>query len=471
VIITRPRADWAAQRLEAHEWGVSEYDWSNGKKPSGVLPDFVYTEDKPGDVTPRPGARVKEMGADSGIRVRTKPILYFYAPDTLRKKFEGRPAIPVAVEARFREGYAHTWWPQVSVFRNREEVRGAQAPDVGIPPFPDDRRFQLVWDHLEVSPVISAKQKLRGENLPESHWLKIARQVDSAYVSNGREVEKFLFYEGNTQEIPAIAIIPQDRFSVPRFLVYNVSDYPIHDPFLIYRNKAKRQFWVRYFSRLAPLPRRSARENPAGPESSANVLSPAIPHFEDLERDETFDESEFHRITELKLGSILRMEYPVADTVYSGRRNPAQYQPPTEEYRLFPLELAALERIWNRTFFGDDGLTILYRESPVYLDQAAPLHIFTDMEHYVNLSRCSLVVNRKVDLFRIRQNSELLRKALSELKDESTGLAPEMKRSVSESFAKEPLGTLTELEYLARVGGREKLLIPVVTELRERLAK
>lgn len=44
-----------------------------------------------------------------------------------------------------------------------------------------------------------------------------------------------------------------------------------------------------------------------------------------------------------------------------------------------------MEAIWHADFFDADGLTILYREDSVYLDQAMPLNIYTDMYHYLTL--------------------------------------------------------------------------------------
>ncbi len=64
---------------------------------------------------------------------------------------------------------------------------------------------------------------------------------------------------------------------------------------------------------------------------------------------------------------------------------------------LYPDEAAALEAIWHDDFFHQDGLTIIYRESPAYLDQAMPLNLYTDQNHIIELSRCGLVLNRHID--------------------------------------------------------------------------
>lgn len=49
-------------------------------------------------------------------------------------------------------------------------------------------------------------------------------------------------------------------------------------------------------------------------------------------------------------------------------------------------------------FFESEGLTVLYRESPAYLDEAMPLNIYTSMFWYVKLSRCGLVLNRNLPI-------------------------------------------------------------------------
>jgi hypothetical protein len=249
------RADWNASRLEVHEWVVSQFDWSQGKKPIPDFPDFFYTDKAPGGTLGTSTNRVKDMEADDGTRTWTKPVLYFYGPGTLGGHPQQDP-IPVGVEVRFKNGQALAWWPQVNLYRTPQQVAKATEPDpdrwnllrmekyratlksrltpeqfekswaytaksrfipnhLGVPlsdfggmgPFPDDERFQLVWDHLSVSGTLPKGAELAGVNLPDSNWVKIARHVDSDYISNGREMEKFVFYEGKTPESPAIALM------------------------------------------------------------------------------------------------------------------------------------------------------------------------------------------------------------------------------------------------------------------------
>ena len=91
-------------------------------------------------------------------------------------------------------------------------------------------------------------------------------------------------------------------------------------------------------------------------------------------------------------------------------RDPADPQPPTRMHQLFPKEAASLEKIWHDDFFESEGLTVIYRESPAYLDEAMPLHIFTSMYWYVKLSRCGLVLNRNVPIEGVREVDLALRR-------------------------------------------------------------
>lgn len=484
-------ADWTARPLEVHEWGVSEYDWSRGRTTPVDLADFIYTETNPGRVAPKPKVRVKDMDADSGMRIRTKPILYFYGPDSLQKKPPVGGPISVGVEVRFRDGHACAWWPQVNLFRSREQVAKAMAPDLeawnrarrerdrsavksrlkALGLFPDDERFQLVWDRLELSRGLPPGKRLPGENLPDTHWIKVARQVESDYVSIGSEVEKYLFYEGKTQETPAIALVPEDTvWSGRRYLVHNITDHPIYDLFLVYRDTTNQQFWVNYTAQVDPLQKRRSRDDSSGQQSLPHVIYPVVPRFAGPSwKQVTVDETEFHRRTQVRLGNLLRMDYPDPGAVYAENRNPAQSQPPTQEHRLFPMEVAALQKIWNKDFFGHEGLTILYRESPAYLDEAVPLRIYTDMHHYVNLSRCSLVVSRNIVLAKI----SVIAGDIESVFSQTDAAAPEFdapaKRTLRTCFAMDRFGTLGLLEVHRRQGRYEKPLAGMLRELKASL--
>ncbi len=82
-------------------------------------------------------------------------------------------------------------------------------------------------------------------------------------------------------------------------------------------------------------------------------------------------------------------------------RDPADSQPATTMHTLYKKEAEGLAEIWRNDFFEQEGLTIIYRESPAYLDLAMPLNIYTDMRHFIQLNRCGLVCNNHIPLAKL----------------------------------------------------------------------
>lgn len=69
-------ANWDAAPLTVHEWGVNTFDWEPSARLVQELPEFLYTDKKPGKQLAQPEKRVRDLQADGGTR--TKPILYFF---------------------------------------------------------------------------------------------------------------------------------------------------------------------------------------------------------------------------------------------------------------------------------------------------------------------------------------------------------------------------------------------------------
>jgi len=110
----------------------------------------------------------------------------------------------------------------------------------------------------------------------------------------------------------------------------------------------------------------------------------------------------------------------------------------------------------------------LFDESTDYLDRAVPLHIYTDMSHYVKLSRCSLVVNRGLDPGRIAGVGKELQAAFSETTQKK--LSPEkLKQTARNCFTKDRFGTLGLLESWSVQGWWGDLAPPILNELKARL--
>ncbi|MHB9134585.1 MAG: hypothetical protein ACYDBB_26225 [Armatimonadota bacterium] len=431
-LLTRPAmagefrgSEWlSAQPLVVHEWGVHVFDWQGNSRISGELPAFMYTDAKPG--LPVPVAQhVKDLPPDSGMRF--KPILYFY-PQGYRTD-----NVPVGVEVRFAFGHANAWWPQVSQYRTPAQV--AQAVPVDWPAWqamhrnrifapltkvPDDERFELVWYNLTLTPKAPPNLPLAGGDLPADHWVQQAREVDSHFVSNGKEAEKFLFYEGKTTEKPAFTILPPDGGVDDHYHLVNVSDFPLYDVFAIYRDTKRGVVWMRYLAELPPVPTRLGDCGEQGTATQITALPiPDVAHLPGGTA--AADQAVTTRARERLLEALTAGEFysvPVGDL-----RDPADFQPPTRMAQLYPAEARALEAIWHKDFFTAEGLTVLYRESPAYLDQAMPLRLFTDMHHFIKLSRCGLVLNQRIPLEKVKLVDETVTRSRWDMEKRDAYLA------------------------------------------------
>jgi len=412
-VVTAVGGMWSAQPLVVHEWGVHQFDWSKGVAVEEPLPEFIYTDRKPGKPVVPPAPRAKDMPPDSGVR--DKPILYFHTEGYMNKD------VPVGVEVRFAYGHASAWWPQASVYRTPEQTAEAKPVDWKawrkerqkkrwqrpLPPVPDDERFELVWHKLTLTKEQPARLALAGADLPDDHWVKLARQVDSYYVSNGQQAEKFLFYEGATKETPAIAILPPQMRDANHYVV-NVGEFPVYDVFAIYRDKARGVVWSSYLAELPPVPKRAGKVGAWG-HHVPQIVCIELPDFDAMAADAPIGDEEFRRRTSKRLIEALTAGRHYTRGWYQGMRDPADPQPAARMHQLRNDEAVALEAIWRSEFFQAEGLTVVYRESPASLDQAMPLHIYTDMFHYVMLSRCGLVLNQNVPYKEARAVAEAVR--------------------------------------------------------------
>jgi len=212
-------------------------------------------------------------------------------------------------------------------------------------------------------------------------------------------VEKFVFYEGKTTETPAIAILPPaDPKDVNSHLV-NVSGFPLYDVFAVYRDSERGVVWTKYLAELPPAPARPVRQGSAG----GGMTALPLPDFATLPNNSAPDAATFTAHTSDRLLEVLTAgEYFTRPFTGDLWRDPADFQPPTVSAQLFPDEARAVEAIWRKDFFSAEGLTIIYRESPASLDQAMPLLLFTDMLHYIKLSRCGLVLNQRIPIARLK---------------------------------------------------------------------
>jgi hypothetical protein len=444
---------WICEPIVVHEWGVEAFDWSQGAaaRPTAV-PNYMYTDEHPGDLLAMPAMRVKDLPPDSGMR--DKPILYFYP------NYRSAP-IPIGVELRFAEGQASAWYPQANVYRSPAIAAAGHAAEPipwkksdrfspRNPPLqiPDDTRMELAWYSLALSKDLPAGASLAGKDLPADHWTKLARDIpDAAYVSNGNEVEKYLFYEGETRESPAVAVVRAWglRTQASPFHVVNISDRAIFDVFAIYH--AGGHTWVGFVPSLEPIK----------PGAAAMATLP-LPDFTGTVA--WTDPKSLHDATTGRLLSSLTGGGTLLANP-QGLRDPADPQGPTANSQLFPDEAAALEKIWRHQFFepgAANGLTILYRQSPESLDADMPLKLYTNMYHYIALSRCGLVLVTNIDIDLAVQSQSAV--------DAATGSNDPKVRGDALAFLRQHPGVaMSALGYLQRIKD-----YPACESLRQELA-
>ncbi len=403
---------WSAQPLYVHEWGVNQFDWSAAGPPAPDFPAYMYTDRKPGKPVPVKGSRTKDLPPDSGIR--WKPILYFYP------QWERGKSVPLGVEVRFARGRAWSWWPQVNTYRTPGEVAKAKPVDWAawkkkhgqrrwggkLAPVPDDKRFELVWSKLELTRKPPKGAALPGAKLPADHWARVAREVDAWYVSNGKECERYVFYEGRTREVPAVTILPPGTWLTGAFrnskdyLLVNTGKHPIYDVFVTCRKDGK--LWTTYIAELPPARAPKTESGKAPARGTAPLTALPIPDFAKNPPKKPIGAAEFKARTSGRLVEALSTgrRLPGGRSGLSTMRDPADPGGAAQTHLLYPQEAAVLEKIWRKQFFASDGWTIVYRESPAYLNAAMPLNIYTDMYHSPVISRCGLVLNSNVPLER-----------------------------------------------------------------------
>lgn len=366
---------WCASPLYVHEWGVEVFRADGHREPPVELPSWFYGG--PGAGSPE-GEPVRNLPADSGIR--TLPVVHFYTP-----RVWGGPT-PVAVEVGFREGQASAWYPQADLVRPADQANGALAyaarlalevqrsnrVPFGEPmaPLPGDPTAQLAWDALTLTPE-PTNEPLETD----VGWVHTLRDLDALWVERGGESERFLFYEADTRERPALRVERGETWTPerPHYLLHNDSEHAVHDV-LVVHDGGEASFF--------------APSIPAG--SSAGFLLDGA-QVEDprglLER----------RLVDADLDEApSQVRWDLDDCVMM--RDPSVPARKADGHRLFEPEVDAILDVWAERFFEQDRTTILYREDAASLDRLVPLSVYTDMYHYVQLRRLSLILWQGLNL-------------------------------------------------------------------------
>lgn len=365
---------WCAYPLRVHEWGVQVFGES-AARPAPL--DYAHTEGPKPNTAPTP---VRSLPIDGGER--ELPVISIFAPTLFSDP------VPLGLEIGFAKGEASLWFPQVDKLRSAAEANSTEADQARLellqaraerdpfsanPPLGDDPTRQLVWDRLSLSQQGQATESSTQE------WVAALRAIEGAlwFESEG-ESERFVFYEGRTAEQPLLKVERGEEWSEERahYRLVNDSFWPVHDVLVVRRQGDLA--WVFY-----------APSIPAG-KSAGFVLDESL----------KVDSKAFVEATRGQLErSLTDAESPEVPTSYKWDydqcvmgRDPAI---PVEEatgHRLYALETKVLLDAWEDAFFGQQGTVVIYREDPSYLDAMMPISLYTDMYHYVELRRLSLVL-------------------------------------------------------------------------------
>ena len=325
---------WCATPLVVHEWGVQVFHGPGAQPVDMDLPPWFHRRASVGSVGVTP---VRSLPADGGER--EIPVLQFYAS---RVYGDG---VPVAVELGLIDGQPSVWYP-------REDRLLPARPD-------GDAGVQLAWDALSLT--VQARVAPQATQLP---WIGELREVPQAlWVNRGGQSERFLFYEAQTRAKPSVRI-EGDR-------LINSGSQPVHDLIVVSRSGGVVR--VDQHSVLSSDSHAALDLEPMD-DAAATLrtwLAAALAADEGVE-------------------ALDEWSMDMDDCVMM--RDPAVPVRSSEGHGLYPQEIDALLNLWQVRFFEQQGTVLLYREDPAALDAAAPLSVYTDMNHFVRMSRAGLVL-------------------------------------------------------------------------------
>ena len=327
---------WCAAPLVVHEWGVQVYRGPEAEPQPPSLPGWFHTV--PG-AAPSDGASqpVRGLPADGGER--EIPVLQFYAPNVFGD------VVPVAIEIGFAQGD-----PTVAYPRFDRSFPSRPAGDPGV---------RLAWDALSLE-----RTARTAPHAAEAGWVHDLRAVDDAlWVNRGAESERFLFYEAATREQPQV-VIEDGR-------AHNRGPWPVHDLAVIRRVDGRAEI-----ARLDLLAAgESVRLRFEHVEDPGAALRPWL-----RERLLADQGPEAVRDWSMDMDDCVMGRDPAVPVWQSGGHG------------LFTAEADALLDLWQERLFEQRGTVLLYRDDPAALDAMVPMAVYTDMHHWVELSRLGLVL-------------------------------------------------------------------------------
>ena len=343
---------WCAQRLDAHEWGVTWLAPAGARIPRVATPAWF---ERAGEEHPLPASTepVWNLPADSGIR--ELPLLQFHGAGSFR----------VALEVGFRDGEASLWSPAAQVRTPASVANGPLAqsarqvlvqqrqPSTAITPAPrgHDPTRQLHWDRLQLVPA--APREPRATDVP---WVQQARQVQALWVDSGEHTDRYVFYEAHTRESPDL-VVEQGTEGPNHVILRNVGPYDVHD--VVFQRDGRS--WT-------------APRIPSGATAGFLLEDPVDP-----------------AATRRWLTERWTTTVPEPAECVMMRR-PAVPVETAAGHRLYQDEIELLWSVWADRLLDPVGTRILYREDPAALDERMPISLYTDMFGDPHLSRLGVVV-------------------------------------------------------------------------------
>lgn len=337
---------WCAQELVAHEWGVHVF--SDGGTTRSTSPTSIpsHFHNAPSERDLGYARPVNTLPADSGDRLL--PVLQFYVSGSAVD-------VPVGVEVGFTHGTPSVWYPQLN------PIDGVRSPAT--------RMRQLEWPRLLLSSAPAHTPATTNVS-----WVNELRAIpDAAWVNNTVESERFVFYEGNTTETPAIRIRRGPTYATGHrhLILQNTSAHTIHNVFFVLNEGSNRFVFE---APAIPAGATSGFVVEEHPVQSSAATRAAI-------RSTLVDPANI---------AIAQARYDSDNCVMM--RNPATPFTVSRGHSLYPREADTLMNAWGARFADAPGATIVYREDAALLDAEMPLSVFTNMYHFVTMHRASLAV-------------------------------------------------------------------------------
>lgn len=357
LIATAAAESWCAVPLVAHEWGVTVLHPNGGKSQRASVPEHFHTTGRRAS----DGPAVRTLPPDSGER--DLPVLHFYAPD-------GQDPIPVGIEVGFTLGEASAWFPAVTrripaatanadaaaVARSHlQSLRAQRGPEGDVGPDPTK---QLHWDRL-----LLTRAPLAEPAATDTPWITDARGVEQARWVNGPgETDRFVFYEADTRERPALVVEHGGSGQPDHFVLRNTSDWDVHDVVFVHDGRS----WT-------------APRIPAG--KTAGFLL----------RDR-FDVDDTRNWLDQRWTDTTGVPRTDGSQTCEMMRDPAVPAEDSTGHRMMAAELELLWGAWQARLLGGDATRLVYREDPAALDAVMPLAVYTDMFHVPSLARLGVVL-------------------------------------------------------------------------------